>query len=74
MEEVHYVSGDDVDPILLVELLDEHDADIVAQLNEQDLETTASILSQFPLERAVDIFDRPATSSSSFPRTLPDAF
>lgn len=62
MEEVHYVSGDDVDPILLVELLDEHDADIVAQLNEQDLETTASILSQFPLERAVDIFDRPELS------------
>jgi magnesium transporter len=62
MKEVHYVSGDDVDPILLVELLDEHDADIVGQLNDQDVETAASILSQFPLERAVDIFDRPELS------------
>jgi len=59
MEDIHYVSGDDVDPILLVELLDEHDADIVAQLNQQDLETAAAILSQFPLERSVEIFDRP---------------
>jgi len=59
MEDIHYMSGDDVDPILLVELLDEHDADIIAQLNEQDLETAAAILSQFPLDRAVEIFDRP---------------
>jgi magnesium transporter len=59
MEDIHYMSGDDVDPILLVELLDKHDADIIAQLNEQDLETAAAILSQFPLDRAVEIFDRP---------------
>jgi magnesium transporter len=59
MEDIHYVSGEDVDPILLVELLDEHDADIIAQLNEQDLETAAAILSQFPFDRAVEIFDRP---------------
>jgi magnesium transporter len=59
MEDIHYMSGDDVDPILLVELLDQHDADIIAQLNEQDLETAAAILSQFPLDRAVEIFDRP---------------
>ena len=59
MEDIHYMSGEDVDPILLVELLDEHDADIIAQLNERDLETAAAILSQFPLDRAVEIFDRP---------------
>jgi magnesium transporter len=59
MEEIHYASGEEVDPILLVELLDKHDADIVDELNEQDLETAASILSQFPLERTVEIFDRP---------------
>jgi magnesium transporter len=59
MEDIHYMSGDDVNPILLVELLDKHDADIIAQLNEQDLETAAAILSQFPLDRAVEIFDRP---------------
>jgi magnesium transporter len=62
MEEIHYTPGEDVDPILLVELLDEHDADIVAQLNDQELETAAAILSQFPLERAVEIFDRPELS------------
>ncbi len=59
MENIRNASGDDVDPIVLVELLEEHDADIVAQLNEQELETAASILSQLPLDRVVEIFDRP---------------
>jgi magnesium transporter len=59
MENIRNASGDDVDPIVLVELLEEHDADIVAQLNQQDLETAASILSQLPLDRVVEIFDRP---------------
>ncbi|MFT3729813.1 MAG: magnesium transporter [Hyphomicrobium sp.] len=65
MENIRNASGDDVDPIVLVELLEEHDADIVAQLNEQDLETAASILSQLPLDRVVEIFDRPELSRAS---------
>jgi magnesium transporter len=65
MENIRNASGENVDPIVLVELLEEHDADIVAQLNEEDLETAASILSQLPLERVVEIFDRPELSSAS---------
>lgn len=65
MENIRNASGDDVDPIVLVELLEEHDADIVAQLNEEDLETAASILSQLPLDRVVEIFDRPELSRAS---------
>ncbi|MBS0232661.1 MAG: magnesium transporter [Proteobacteria bacterium] len=65
MENIRNASGTDADPIALVELLDEHDADIVAQLNEQDLETAASILAQLPLDRVVEIFDRPELSRAS---------
>ncbi|MBS0253485.1 MAG: magnesium transporter [Proteobacteria bacterium] len=65
MENIRKASGDDVDPIVLVELLEEHDADIVAQLNDEDLETAASILSQLPLDRVVEIFDRPELSRAS---------
>ncbi|MFA5955362.1 magnesium transporter [Hyphomicrobium sp.] len=65
MENIRNASGNDVDPILLVELLEEHDADIVAQLNEQEPETAASILSQLPLDRVVEIFDRPELSGAS---------
>lgn len=64
-ENIRNASGNDVDPIVLVELLEEHDADIVAQLNEQDLETAASILSQLPLDRVIEIFDRPELSRAS---------
>jgi magnesium transporter len=65
MENIRNASGDNVDPIILVELLEEHDADIVAQLNEQDLETAASILAQLPLDRVVEIFDRPELARAS---------
>jgi magnesium transporter len=65
MENIRNASGDDVDPIVLVELLEEHDADIVVQLNDEDLETAASILSQLPLDRVIEIFDRPELSRSS---------
>ncbi len=65
MENIRKASGDDVDPIVLVELLEEHDADIVAQLNDEDLETAASILAQLPLDRVVEIFDRPELSRAS---------
>src|SRR6478752_7607586 len=59
MENIRTASGEDVDPIVLVELLEEHDAVIVAQLNELDLETAGSILAELPLDRVVEIFDRP---------------
>jgi magnesium transporter len=65
MENIRNASGDDADPIVLVQLLEEHDADIVAQLNEEDLETAASILAQLPLDRVVEIFDRPELSRAS---------
>lgn len=75
MENIRKASGDDVDPIVLVELLEEHDADIVAQLNDEDLETAASILSQLPLDRVVEIFDRPELSrASDLILELPDEF
>ena len=38
---------------------DLHVADIVERLNEQDLETAASVLVRLPVERAVEVFDRP---------------
>jgi magnesium transporter len=59
MEDIRLAAGEGADPIALVELLEEHDADIVAQLNEQDVETAASIIKQLPIDRAVEIFDRP---------------
>ena len=62
MEDIRLASGEGADPIALVELLEEHDADIVAQLNEQDVETAASIIAQLPIDRAVEIFDRPELS------------
>lgn len=34
-------------------------ADIVARLNEQDEETASSLIAQLPIERAIDVFDRP---------------
>ena len=34
-------------------------ADIVAHLNEEDDETAAELVSQLPLERAIDVLDRP---------------
>jgi len=34
-------------------------ADIVARLNEEDEETAASVVSELPVDRAIDVFDRP---------------
>src|SRR6185437_2589026 len=75
MEDLHYTSGDDVDTLVMVELLDEHDADIVARLNDLDLETASALLSQFPLDRAVEIFDRPELArAGDLILELPDEF
>jgi magnesium transporter len=48
-----------VDPVLLADLYDAHTADIVARLNGEDPGTAAAVLAVLPVERAVDIFDRP---------------
>ncbi len=48
-----------VDLALFVDLFDAHAADIVAQLNEQESDTAAAVLAYLPLERAIDVFDRP---------------
>lgn len=75
MENIRSASSENVDPIVLVELLEEHDADIVAQLNEVDLETAGSILSELPLDRVVEIFDRPElTRAGDLILELPDDF
>jgi len=48
-----------VDLVLFADLFDAHAADIVARLNEEDAETAAAVLAHLPLERAIDVFDRP---------------
>jgi magnesium transporter len=48
-----------VDPVLLADLYDAHTADIVARLNGEDPGIAAAVLAVLPVERAVDIFDRP---------------
>lgn len=48
-----------VDLVLFADLFDAHAADIVARLNDEDEETAAAVLAHLPLERAVDVFDRP---------------
>ena len=46
-------------PVLATQLAQEHAADIVARLNEEDLETALAALSHLPAERAIDAFDSP---------------
>jgi len=48
-----------IDPVLFAELYDAHAADVVIRLNEEDLETATAVLAWLPVERAVDVFDRP---------------
>ncbi|HEX7948615.1 MAG TPA: CBS domain-containing protein, partial [Phenylobacterium sp.] len=48
-----------VDALLFAELIDEHVADIVARLNDEDIETSAAVLAHLPVERTVEVFDRP---------------
>jgi magnesium transporter len=45
--------------MLLAELIGEHVADIVARLNEEELEHAAGLLAHLPFERAVEVLDRP---------------
>jgi len=38
-------------------------ADIVARLNEEDVETAAELIAELPIERAIDVLDRPELTS-----------
>jgi magnesium transporter len=59
MEDTRNEPAGVVDPILLIDLLDEHVADVVARINDEDLETASAVLAQLPVERTIDIFDQP---------------
>jgi magnesium transporter len=59
MHDLTHVQAPDLDPILFAELIDEHAANIVARLNDEDLDTAVVILAHLPHARAVDVFDRP---------------
>jgi magnesium transporter len=48
-----------IDPVLFAELYDAHAADVVIRLNEEDLDTATAALAWLPVERAIDVFDRP---------------
>ncbi len=50
---------DTVAPVATHPFADLNIADIVAHLNEEDDETAAELVSQLPLERAIDVLDRP---------------
>lgn len=58
MEDIR-TAPDAVDLALFADLFDAHAADIVTRLNEEDADTAAAVLAHLPLERAVDVFDRP---------------
>lgn len=47
------------DLVSFADLFDAHAADIVARLNEDDAETAAVALAHLPLDRVIDVFDRP---------------
>jgi magnesium transporter len=48
-----------VDPILSAELVDEHVADAVARLNDQDVQDATAVLAHLPLDRTIEVFDSP---------------
>lgn len=48
-----------LDPVMLADLSGAHAADIVALLNEEDVGTATAALARLPVERAIDVFDRP---------------
>jgi magnesium transporter len=62
-----------IDPVLYAHLYDAHTADIVVHLNEEDLDTAAAVLALLPLERSIDVFDRPElTRAGELLLDLPD--
>ncbi|MFN4177662.1 magnesium transporter MgtE N-terminal domain-containing protein [Phenylobacterium sp.] len=62
MNDARNESVGSVDPILLAQIIDEHVADIIVRLNDEDVETASAVLSHLPLERAIEVFDRPELS------------
>ncbi|HMN72715.1 MAG TPA: magnesium transporter [Rhodoblastus sp.] len=59
MEDIRIAPGAAPDLGLFAELYGSHAADIIARLNELDQETATAALAHLPLERAIDVFDRP---------------
>lgn len=59
MENIRTLPSAAVDPVLFAGLFDAHAADVVSRLNEEDTDTAAAVLARLPVDRAVDIFDRP---------------
>jgi magnesium transporter len=55
----HTTAVEAVDPIVADALAGEHTGDVVASLNDEDVEDAARILAQLPIERSVEILDRP---------------
>ena len=49
-------------PVLSIQLAEQHAADIVARLNQEDLASAAITLAHLPAERAIDVFDSPELS------------
>ena len=47
------------EPSLFDRLVDKHIADIVAWLNREDMAEVADVVARLPLERAIEVFDRP---------------
>ena len=63
-----------VDPLLFAEVVDEHVADIVARLNDEDIEAVAGVLAHLPIDRTIEVFDRPELDrAGELLLTLPDA-
>ncbi len=59
MQDIKAATALPVDSVLFAEVVGEHVADIVARLNQTRLEDAAGVLSHLPLDRAVEVFDRP---------------
>ncbi len=59
MEDTDTALAGKLRPVLATQLAQEHAADIVARLNEEDLETALAALAHMPAERVVDAFDSP---------------
>jgi magnesium transporter len=59
MEDIRTAPHEGFDAVLFAGLFDAHAADIVARLNEEELDTAAAVLAGLPVDRAIDVFDRP---------------
>jgi magnesium transporter len=59
MEDTETVSRPSLRPVLATQLAHEHAADIVTRLNTENLENACIALAHLPVERTIEVFDRP---------------